>query len=61
MVQTYIIVLKKIEIVDDKGYKLKLVRLIVGVVKPCEKQEVWFAFKLIKYATLKYLQKRVYM
>ncbi|SCN33237.1 Uncharacterized protein BC067498_03093 [Bacillus cereus] len=39
MVQTYIIVLKKLEIVDDKDHKVKFVRLIVEVVKPGEKRE----------------------
>ncbi|MCU5516444.1 hypothetical protein OCF62_17895 [Bacillus wiedmannii] len=30
---------KKLEIVDDKGHKVKFVRLIVEVVKPGEKRE----------------------
>lgn len=36
---------------------MKLVRPIVEVVKPGDKQEAWFAFKLIKHAALKYSQK----
>jgi hypothetical protein len=39
VVQTYIIVLKKLEIVDDKGHKVKFVRPIVEAVKPGEKRE----------------------
>ncbi|PGK43551.1 hypothetical protein CN907_07580 [Bacillus anthracis] len=66
MVQTYIIVLKKLEIVDDKVHKVKLVRPIVDVVKPGEKREAFTCsevgdYNFIKNATLKYPQKRVYM
>lgn len=64
MVQTYIIVLIKFKIVDDKDHQVKLVRPIVDVVKRGEKRKAFTCsevrdYNFIKDATLKYSQKRV--